>query len=691
MTQSVLRAGLISLVFVGAPAAQAAVGRTAGIPTVLPTGEASYSIPFNLPPGARDLTPGLGLTYSSETGMSVAGVGWSIAGISSIQRCASTVAQDGTARDVRNDWYDRFCLDGQKLRLVTGSYGGTGSTYRTEIESFARVTLNETSSYGPTRFTVERANGFVYEYGNTTDSRIESVGASKYREWALNKIRDRQGNQISFTYAFNSATGSYHIDLATYTGNPGQGVAPPYSVDFVYENRPAAEIQLSYIAGSPVQELQRLDRVDVLYNSTVLVRRYDLNYAPALSATGRSRLVSVQECMGDSVDCVPPKQFTYYDGAPYGGEMTAGATVTQYSVWPMDVNGDGREDVAYSSSATSGSGYWRVMFANAQDGYSAPVNVAITNTNFADAIPIDYNQDGRGDLLVPYSGSTWWVMLGTASGFAAPTNTSATVTTTGRGTNAAALDVDGDGLQDLVWADLIGYAGGDAIRYRLRIAGGGFSTTINTLAGPLPVDLKLKSGMFGAWRRSKAGRAPDFNGDGRTDLAYQTILRIPGIPDRPGEPGEPDQYSYTTTAYCPGGTSFSISSDELSSTYGFGDFNADGKTDVFYVSGSTWRARLSTGTGFTSEINAGGTSGYSSIWAILDWDGDGKDDVLAKHSASSSWHVLRSTGEAFQGPVGTGFSLPTDGGLTTVATDINGDGGVDIAYTDTYGSELIDT
>ena len=99
------------------------------------------------------------------------------------------------------------------------------------------------------------------------------------------------------------------------------------------------------------------------------------------------------------------------------------------------------------------------------------VALLIGNNNYADAIPIDYNHDGLGDILVPYSGSTWYVIHCHSSGLVSLTNTGTSVTTTGRGQNARALDIDGDGRQDLVWADLTGgFAGGDAIRYRLRNA-----------------------------------------------------------------------------------------------------------------------------------------------------------------------------------------------------------------------------
>ncbi len=119
---------------------QAAPGRTRGYASVSDTGQATYSIPLFTPPGTNGMAPQLSLNYSSGAGNGLFGVGWSLSGLSGISRCASTWAQDGLARDPRNDYQDRFCLDGQKLRLVSGVYGQAGSTYSTEIESFSRIT-----------------------------------------------------------------------------------------------------------------------------------------------------------------------------------------------------------------------------------------------------------------------------------------------------------------------------------------------------------------------------------------------------------------------------------------------------------------------------------------------------------------------------------------------------------------------
>jgi Tfp pilus tip-associated adhesin PilY1 len=60
---------------------------------------------------------------------------------------------------------------------------------------------------------------------------------------------------------------------------------------------------------------------------------------------------------------------------------------------------------------------------------------------------IDYNGDGRADLLFR-SGANWNVLQSTGSGF---TNVSTGLTTSDM-QNPSVLDLDGDGLSDVVYA-----------------------------------------------------------------------------------------------------------------------------------------------------------------------------------------------------------------------------------------------
>jgi hypothetical protein len=147
--------------------ALAAVGRTPAAFNVSPAGEATYTIPIAAPPGVRGLTPQLALVYGHRSRQSIAGWGWGIAGYSVIARCASTAEQDITPRNVRNDLQDRFCLNGNKLRLISGTYGVAGSQYRTEIETYSRIKAYGAAGNGPAYFIVEGKDGLIYEFGNT--------------------------------------------------------------------------------------------------------------------------------------------------------------------------------------------------------------------------------------------------------------------------------------------------------------------------------------------------------------------------------------------------------------------------------------------------------------------------------------------------------------------------------------------
>ena len=119
--------------------ATTAVGATPGSFKVNETGAATYTIPITVPPGTAGMAPTLSLNYNSQSGNGPLGVGWSLGGLSAITRCPASIVQDGFKGGINYDGNDRFCLDGQRLVLVAGSYGADGAEYRTETESYTRV------------------------------------------------------------------------------------------------------------------------------------------------------------------------------------------------------------------------------------------------------------------------------------------------------------------------------------------------------------------------------------------------------------------------------------------------------------------------------------------------------------------------------------------------------------------------
>jgi len=130
--------------------------------SVSPSGAAAYSIPIEAPPGVNGIQPKLALNYNSQGGNGLVGMGWGLSGLSTIHRCAQTVAQDGVKGGINLDVNDRFCLDGQRLVNVVGVYGASGTEYRTEVESFSKISSSGIAGTGPASFTVRTKDGKVW-------------------------------------------------------------------------------------------------------------------------------------------------------------------------------------------------------------------------------------------------------------------------------------------------------------------------------------------------------------------------------------------------------------------------------------------------------------------------------------------------------------------------------------------------
>ncbi len=157
---------------------EAAVGRTPGTFGVSPQGAATYTIPIAAPPGPNGLQPQIALSYNSQQGNGTLGVGWNLTGLSSIYRCNLTYAQDAAPAPVSLSTSDGYCLDGQRLRLTSGTYGADGSTYQTEITDFRNVTAYGSAGNGPAYFVVKTPDGHTLQYGNGGSSQILANGTS---------------------------------------------------------------------------------------------------------------------------------------------------------------------------------------------------------------------------------------------------------------------------------------------------------------------------------------------------------------------------------------------------------------------------------------------------------------------------------------------------------------------------------
>src|SRR5262249_1687955 len=141
-------------------------------------GAATYTIPIAVPPGIAGMTPSLTLEYNSQAPNGILGMGWSLGGLPGITRCAATIVQDGARGAITYTTYngstgtDRFCLEGQRLVAINGSYGAKDTEYRTEVDSFSRIYSRVDTPGSPLWFEVHTKSGHVMEFGRTADSQV---------------------------------------------------------------------------------------------------------------------------------------------------------------------------------------------------------------------------------------------------------------------------------------------------------------------------------------------------------------------------------------------------------------------------------------------------------------------------------------------------------------------------------------
>ena len=156
-------------------------------------GQALYKVPIALPPTIQNFAPKIDLQYQSGTLSGIAGVGWSIEGVSTISRIASRRDIDGFKDGVDFDGNDKLSLDGQRLILVSGSYWGDGSFYETELKSNLKV--KQIGSKNSASFIVYYPDGSLSWYG-----KYGSRTARDEFKYFLVMRKDANGNRIRFEY-----------------------------------------------------------------------------------------------------------------------------------------------------------------------------------------------------------------------------------------------------------------------------------------------------------------------------------------------------------------------------------------------------------------------------------------------------------------------------------------------------------
>lgn len=669
-----------------------AAGLQPGTFAVDAAGQATYSLPIDVPPGRGGGQPTLSFTYGSRQSTGLLGVGWALSGLAVITRTKATYAVDGFNGTIDYGTGDRLMLDGQRLINMRGGYWQPHTLYYTEMQSWNHVLAGATPEDG---FTVCGRDGVIREFGRTADSRILAPGSRSIRVWALSATMDRHGNRVEYSYTLgpDPSDGAYYPDAIRYT--LGNGVShASRQVTFSYERRP--DPISGFAGGYPIHLTQRLTAVNVTFNDNA-VRKYTLDYRVS-GCTQLSCLESITETGADGTSSLTAASMEWSDVVSPGFNLSKTSILDQHfdarNVLPMSVSGSGRSDLVQIWYDSGNQQLHATTYLATPNGGDVEYVRAseLTLGSFGskyEILPCDLTGHGRTDLLVVYASGadddlTLAAFLSNGRGFDAVDPFDTGDTWSPKHLRFFAMDVNGDGRTDLVEAYSRHDAEeGDQLTFRSylsRFGSGsdqpftqGIVTTTSDPASPTevlafwPMDVNGDGAMdlVRVWRRGSDDHVIIDSYISVSTALDHCSFALPAVRSDLGE------FAQNTVAFLPV------------------DVNADGVPDLLQIWKEPAKLHMTT---FFGNAAGGFSPGPDSSFAdeamhqfdVMDLDGGGSPSVVSRWISGDD-HLMFTV---FRGSPSGRFRAvePFDAGDagTTVtlaaffAGDANGDGKSDL-------------
>lgn len=287
----------------------AAAGASGG--ASLFTGAATVSVPILLPPGRIHTTPDLELGYSSHAGLSEVGRGWSLT-IGAITRST----RHGVPRCTGSHTEDFVVsLNKSSNELVKVS----DLLYQLKVdEGYSEIIPDPVAN----TWRVRTRDGLTYHFGESDESRVytgdqaiffDASPCSFTTAWHLTRIEDPNGNHLEIRYEKH---GNRPIPAEiTYGGNAEVPIAHPFRVRVESEALPSGMSRTrSYRLGVQQTLRRRIQTIIVeartsAYAEFEEVRRYTLGFED---------LAATQEFLLDTVSTtgLPDRTFAYSTSTP---------------------------------------------------------------------------------------------------------------------------------------------------------------------------------------------------------------------------------------------------------------------------------------------------------------------------------------------------------------------------------------
>ncbi|MGL6127709.1 MAG: FG-GAP repeat domain-containing protein [Chryseobacterium artocarpi] len=583
-------------------------------------GQLQFTLPIALPPGVKSIAPQINLSYSSGSGSGIAGYGWNISGITSISRVGKNIDKDGDAKSIQLDYSDYYSFNGQRLILKSGEYGKDGAEYITE--KYSNIKIKSLGSIpgqvwqGPEYWEVTFEDGSQSWYGAIASG---NSTARTPLEYNIVKWKDAQGNYITYSYTQNNSNNIAIISSIIWGGNENLGKAHFNSITFNYNTNTIRNLnEISYIGGISLFQDKLLNDIVVKSNNNQF-KRFLIEYSN--NGSNYQFVNKITEFNADNKPANPiqfenepsPESSNTFNKNSrfdeiYGGNVVSG-----------DFNGDGKLDFIKGNT----------LMLSRLDGSGNFININYTGT----VITRGNYPKGNGvmpsnDIFFTYewiSGSTYKL-------------------------NLRAYNFNGSGVDEIMlkqfdfssfgFSDLTGYYGNQhgPIDYMLS-------------------DLKFLEG--------------DFNGDGISEFIITTLKDVyeeiwgqdwNGYPELQGtanlgsevfefylDPlqGILKKRDYPLTDYSTNKGQYTFISSAYYKPIPLGDFDGDGKTDLFGLKDGTKIYSLNLATKeFDLKVQSSAQISVKGVALLGDFNGDGKTDVMSPVAEDSSdWKMFISTGK----------------------------------------------
>jgi len=582
------------------------------------TGSLVYEYNLTVPPGRNGTQPDLALQYASQSqdNMHAFGYGWNV-NIPYIER-----DNDNGTEKLYSQNYFRSSIDGEIVPAST-----TNSTiYGAKVDS---GDFNQYQYSSTTGWVMTDKKGTRYIFGTSTAGRIDNPNdSSKVYRWMLQEVRDANGNFVNYQYTKD--LGQIYPYKITYTNSTS--TSGRFEVEFLNEARP--DVATSSSPGFSIVAAKRINEIQVKVDGS-WVRKYALSYNTGDNGV-RSMLAGVVESGKDDTGTVTtlPAATFQYESVNKGWTLSSITSPIYFdnNTVLTDVNGDSLVDIINSYQL-----------------------VHVDTGAILETIYETYINTGGGWV----ASSTWrtpmYMYIATTG--AHPPNSD-------RGVRFG--DVNGDGLTDLIQS----WDNDPNFTKTWLNTGSGWATSTSWVS---PVQFTGTS-----WAYDFGARLVDINGDGLTDLVYNSGAYINNGSD----------WATSTTWTVP------YSDLTQGKPVQFEDINGDGLVDLVYSQGgSLWSSAYN-----EVHINNGSGWTHDSQWIVpvdfidymardqgtrmADANGDGLVDLIQSPAVyGTSTKVYLNTGHAWVGT--TTWTVPTNfltlgSDVYAWPVDVDGDGLIDI-------------